>query len=224
MSRHQRFFVSRVLACRALLPGRLLALALWACLSGPSVALAQIPLSGAVVFTDDTSAPPGGVELPGTPTELETVHYAFPLANTFQNGCYASSYAGDSTVSIDVATRTVAVDFDESTADYAPICPAVFDPVSNARIDLDALPAGEWTLYVDAVYDGPLPIFNVVPAQTIGFTVVAAAPVPSMGAGAAAFLLAGLLAVVVDSFARVASEERRGWRPRRPVEAQSSGC
>ena len=185
---------------------RILLVVLGAWLLGPPVVLAQVVPGGSVSFTDATSAPPGGVALPGMPSELETVHYAFALNNTFQNGCFASSYAGPSSVSVDVEARTVTVDFDESMANYAPICPLVFDPVSNARIDLDALPAGDWTLDVDAVYDGPVPIFSVVPARTVAFTVVSAAPVPSFGVAALSLLTAGLVGIGIRGLARRASD------------------
>lgn len=181
---------------------RILFVLLGACCLGPSTALAQSAPSGSVVFTDVRSAPPGGVALPGAPSELESVHYAFALNNTFQNSCYASSYAGPAIVSIDVAARTIAVDFDESMANYAPICLDVYLPVSNARIDLDPLPAGDWTLDIDAVYDGPLPIFTVVPARTIEFTVTAAPPVPSMGGMAATLLVAALIHVGIQGASR----------------------
>ena len=164
----------------------------------PNAAAAQIVLTGAVLFTDNAGPPAGGILLPGAPTETETVHHFFSIQTTFQNSCLAAGPAGPSTVTIDVVTRTVTVDFDEAQANYGPSCPGVVAPVSNARIDLDALPAGSWTLEVDAIYDGALPIYPIVPAQSIPFSVSPAPAVPSVGIWGLGALASALVALGIQ--------------------------
>lgn len=173
----------------------------------PNLAVAQIALSGAVLFTDDAGPPVGGVRLPDTPTEAETVHHFFAIQTTFQNSCFAAGPAGPSSVTIDVVTRTVSVDFDETQADYGPSCPAVVAPVSNARIDLDALPAGSWTLEVDAIYDGALPVYPIVPSQSIPFTVAVAPPVPSIGGWGLGVLASALVGLGIQRTRRRVGRE-----------------
>jgi len=157
-------------------------------LAMPAVASAQVR------YIATSGTPTGsGVLLPGEPTSTDSVFFHDGLGATFTNSCWAHTASGPSEIVVDEVLRVVRVDFDETQATYPfGICIALYSPVTAVEIEFGPLSPGEWTLEIDEMLSA---YFFPIPAQTIQFTVVSAAPVPAGGAGFYALLIAGLVLV-----------------------------
>lgn len=156
-----------------------------------------------VSFVDSAPFPPvSGVVLPAIPITGDRIVYRRSLGRTFTNACFPEGYGGPPSVTVDIANRIVRLDFDETAATANPFCSDVFLPVSSLQLELDPLPAGNWTLEVDRMMSA-VPIFSIAP-HTVPFTVspAAGAAVPTGSARALLALLGGALCIASSAIRR----------------------
>lgn len=171
---------------------------------------AQPTLAADIVsYVDSAPFPPvAGVVLPATPTAGDRVVWRGSLGRTFTNDCFPTAYSGPANVTVDSVNRVVHLSFDVAAATPSPFCSSLFAPVSWIQLELDPLPAGNWTLQVDRMLSALL-LGSIAP-QSVPFSVApaAGAPVPAGSLSSLAALLVAAIGLSALTLARPTGRKR----------------